>query len=140
MRVEQPHESNCIAIAPGRRSRRHAAATAGALPACHPTEERLGGYGLALSGQTSRTCARTRAMASQHSGAMPVQALNDYEINRKAEDDGEFAGLKSCATYEVRRHVRSPAPRTKSCAAIPRILREPCSSFACNLARCPPVG
>ena len=38
-------------------------------------------------------------MASQHSGAMPVQAHNDYEINRKAEEDGGFAGLKSCATY-----------------------------------------
>jgi len=69
----------------------------------------LGGYGLALSGQTSRTCARTRAMASRHSGAMPVQTHNDYEINRKAEEDGGFAGLKSCATCEVLRHVRSAA-------------------------------
>ena len=34
----------------------------------------MGGYGLAVPGQTSRTCARTRAMASRHSGAMPVQA------------------------------------------------------------------
>ena len=27
-----------------------------------------------------------------------------------------IAGLKSCATYEVLRHVRSPAPRTTCCA------------------------
>jgi hypothetical protein len=99
VRVEQPHEANGIAIAPGRRARRHAAATAGARGACHTTEERLGGYGLALSGQTSRTCAHTRTMASRHSGAMPVQAHNDYEISRKAEQEGGFAGLKSCATY-----------------------------------------
>jgi len=48
-------------------------------------------------------------MASQHSGAMPVQAHNDYEINRKAEEDGEFAGLKSCATYDaLRGHPENP--------------------------------
>jgi hypothetical protein len=38
-----------------------------------------------------------------------VQAHNDYEINRKTEEDGGFAGLKSCATYEaLRGHPENP--------------------------------
>ena len=37
-------------------------ATTGALRACCTAEDRLGGYGLAMSGQTSRTCARRQLL------------------------------------------------------------------------------
>ena len=30
-----------------------------------------------------------------------LEARNDYEINRKAEEEYGIAGLKSCATYEA---------------------------------------
>ena len=64
---------------------------------------------LFLSLQTACTAPMLMMSPNRLAARDRLEAHNDDEINRKAEEDGGFAGLKSCATCEVLRHVRSAA-------------------------------
>jgi len=64
---------------------------------------------LFLSLQTACTAPMLMMSPNRLAARDRLEAHNDDEINRKAEEEGGIAGLKSCATYEaLRGHPENP--------------------------------
>jgi len=86
----------------------------------------IGRYGLALSGQTSRTCARTRAMASQHSAAMTVQAHRLDAIAATRHGHVSIVNLTMSGGWlTVARTIPDSWPRNPDRPARPSSLKKP---------------